>query len=102
MQSDVRKALSRVEPKTGKVKWSIATPGAAKYEASPLAGDGRIYLINFDGQVAIVDAADGEVLRTIPMDEPARGEVVRASIVAAHGQLFIRTTRRLYCVGPRS
>ena len=30
---------------------------------------------------------------------PAGGEMVRASIVAAHGQLFIRTTRRLYCVG---
>lgn len=99
--SDVRRALSRVDPKTGKVKWSIDTPGAAKYEASPLAGDGKIYLINFDGQVAIVDAADGEVLRTISMDEPTRGEVVRASIVAAHGQLFIRTTRHLYCVGPR-
>ena len=100
--SDVRRALSRVEPKTGKVKWTIDTPGAAKYEASPLAADGKIYLINFDGQVAVVDAADGEVLRTIPMDDPARDEVVRASIVAAHGHLFIRTTRRLYCVGPRN
>ena len=29
-------------------------PGRAKYEASPLAADGRIYLINFDGQVAIM------------------------------------------------
>ncbi|MHB1038163.1 MAG: outer membrane protein assembly factor BamB family protein [Pirellulales bacterium] len=97
--SDVRKRLSRVEPRTGKVKWTITTPGSAKYEASPLAADGKIYLINFDGEVAVIDAAKGEVLRTIPMDEPADGEVVRASIVAAGGQLFIRTTRKLYCVG---
>jgi outer membrane protein assembly factor BamB len=64
-----------------------------------LAADGKIYLINHDGQVALIDAADGKLLRTIPMDEPVNGEVVRASISAAHGQLFIRTTRKLYCVG---
>lgn len=97
--SDVRKNLSRVEPKTGKVKWTVPTPGNAKYEASPLAADGKLYTINFDGQVAIFQAADGKLLRTIPMDEPANGEVVRSSIVAAHGQLLIRTTRHLYCVG---
>lgn len=99
--SDVRKSLSRVEPRTGEVKWTVPTPGWAKYEASPLAADGRIYLINFDGQVAVVSAANGEVLNVIPMDQPEHGEVVRASISAAHGQLFIRTTRRLYCVGQR-
>jgi outer membrane protein assembly factor BamB len=97
--SDVRKCLSRVEPRTGTVKWTVPTPGRAKYEASPLAADGKIYLINFDGQVSVLDAADGAVLNVIPMDEPIDGEVVRASISAAHGQLFIRTTRNLYCVG---
>lgn len=99
--SDVRKNLARVEPQTGKVKWTVATPGRAKYEASPLAADGRVYTINFDGQVALFDAASGKVLRTIKMDEPAGGEVVRSSIVASGGQLFIRTTRKLYCVGKR-
>ena len=99
--SDVRRCLSRVEPRTGKVKWTVPTPGHAKYEASPLAADGRIYAINFDGEVAVFNAERGEVLNVIAMDEPARGEVVRSSISAAAGQLFIRTTRRLYCVGKR-
>lgn len=97
--SDLRKHLSRVEPRTGKVKWAIPTPGRAKYEASPLAADGKIYIINHDGEAAVIDAANGNVLKVIPMDQPSGGEVVRASISAAHGQLFIRTTRRLYCVG---
>ena len=97
--SDSRKTLSRVDPRTGKAKWNIRTPGSAKYEASPLAADGKIFLINFDGQVAIVRAADGRQLQLIPMDEPAGGEMVRSSIVASQGQLFIRTTRHLYCVG---
>ena len=97
--SDVQKCLSRVEPRSGKVKWTVPTPGRAKYEASPLAADGKIYLINFDGEVAVMCASGGEVLNVIPMDEPAGPEVVRSSISAAYGQLFIRTTRKLYCVG---
>jgi len=97
--SDVRKSLSRVEPRSGKPKWIVATPGSAKYEASPLAADGKIYLINFSGQVAIFSAASGKLLRVIPMDETTDRDPIRASIAAAHGQLFIRTTHKLYCVG---
>jgi len=96
--SDVRKYLSRVEPRTGKVKWTVSTPGRAKYEASPLAADGKLYIVNFDGLVTVVDPKNGDVINSIPMDEPVDGEKVRSSITAAHGQLFIRTTRKLYCV----
>jgi outer membrane protein assembly factor BamB len=99
--SDVRKNVSRVEPRTGKVKWSVPAPGRAKYEASPLAADGKLYLVNFDGEAAVLSAATGELQRVIPMDEPKNGEVVRSSVIAAHGQLFIRATRQLYCVGQK-
>ena len=97
--SDLRKSLSRVEPKTGKVKWMIRTPGDSKYEASPLAADGKIYIINHSGDAAIIDATNGDVLKVIDMDRASGREVVRASVAAAYGQLYIRTTRKLYCVG---
>jgi outer membrane protein assembly factor BamB len=97
--NDLGKHLSRVEPLTGKIKWTIQTPGNAKYEASPLAADGKIYIINHAGEAAVINAGIGEVINFISMDEPSGREVVRASISAANGQLFIRTTRRLYCVG---
>jgi outer membrane protein assembly factor BamB len=97
--NDLGKHLSRVEPRTGKIKWTIETQGKAKYEASPLAADGKIYIINHAGEAAVIKAANGEVINFISMDEPSGREVVRASISASHGQLFIRTTRRLYCVG---
>ena len=96
--SDVRRPLFRVEPRTGKVKWSIETPGRSKYEASPLAADGKLYLINFDGR-AVLMPPTARSSSQIAMDEPDNGEKFRASIAAAHGQLFIRTTRKLYCVG---
>jgi outer membrane protein assembly factor BamB len=97
--SDVRKFLSRVEPRTGRVKWKASMPGRAKYEASPLAADGKIYTINFDGDVVIFDAGTGAQINRISMDDPKNGELVRSSISVARGQLFIRTTRHLFCVG---
>lgn len=96
--SDVRKSLSRVEPATGKVKWTIQTPGSSKYEASPLAGDGKLYLVNFDGDVVIVGAADGEVLNQIAMGD-AEDAPVRSTVVAAQGHLFVRTNGTLFCIG---
>lgn len=98
--SDVRKGLSRIEPKTGKVKWSIDTPGRKKYEASPTAADGKIYIMNFAGEVSVVDAAKGEILSTIPMGDEG-DDLTRSSIPISQGQLFIRTNKRLYCVGKK-
>ena len=95
--SDSRKCLSRVVAKTGAVKWTMPVKGS--HEASPLVADGKVYTINFDGLVTILRASDGKLIRTIPMDEQVEGDPVRASIIASHGQLFIRTTRKLYCVG---
>ncbi len=97
--SDLRKRLMRVAPKTGKVKWMVETPGKKKYEASPLLGDGKIYAIDHAGEVAIFNAADGTLLRTVAMDKnPRDRERVRASIAVSDGQLFIRTARHLHCV----
>jgi outer membrane protein assembly factor BamB len=100
--NDLRRYLARVEPQTGRVKWMMQPPGRAKYEASPLAADGKIYVINHAGEAAVIDAATGEVRHTVTMDEPGPGEVVRASIAAAQGHLFLRTTRHLYCIGPQN
>ncbi len=96
--NDLRRVLSRVAAATGEVKWTVDTPGGAKYEASPLAADGKVYLVNFQGEVSVIDARTGDLINTIEMDDPQGREVVRSSIAAAHGQLFIRTTRELYCV----
>jgi outer membrane protein assembly factor BamB len=96
--SDVRRALSRIDPQTGAVKWSIDTPGRAKYEASPTGADGKIYLLNFSGEVVVVDAAEGKILHQVEMGEPG-DDRTRSTIAIAHGQLFIRTNHKLFCRG---
>lgn len=98
--SDVQRSISRVHPRTGEIVWTTETPGRDKYEASPTVADGKIYLINFVGEVTVVDAEDGEILLTVPM-EPETGSEhkVRSSVVADSGQLLIRTNTRLWCIG---
>lgn len=98
--SDIKRNLTRVDPKTGAVKWTVETPGRKKYEASPTGADGKIYLINFAGDVTVVDAAKGTILNTIPMGEPG-DDMIRSTITAAHGQLFIRTNKKLFSIAQK-
>jgi outer membrane protein assembly factor BamB len=96
--NDLRTCLSRVEPATGKVKWTVALPRGDKFEASPLAADGKIYLINFAGLVVIVDAEQGTIINQIPMAQRSESPI-RSTIAAAQGNLFVRTNDKLFCVG---
>ncbi|MBM3878472.1 MAG: hypothetical protein FJ387_01965 [Verrucomicrobia bacterium] len=98
--NDLRRALTRLDPRTGAVKWTLETPGRAKYEASPTGADGKIYLMNFSGDVVVVDAAEGQILQQIEMGEPG-DDRTRSTIAIAHGQLFIRTNHKLFCIGKR-
>ncbi|MBP87120.1 MAG: hypothetical protein CMJ64_10450 [Planctomycetaceae bacterium] len=99
--SKSRRFLSRVEPKTGKIKWETELKSRQQLEASPLAADGKIYTFDFDGVATVVDAANGKILNTIPMEDKANLglDFIRSSIIAAQGNLFIRTNTKLYCVG---
>ncbi len=94
-----RKVLSCVEPKTGKVIWSEALDAKVKLEASPTGADGKIYLMSHLGEVFVVKAGDEfELLNTTTLGE-SQSVNIRASIVPAHGNLFIRTDDQVYCIG---
>jgi hypothetical protein len=87
-----------VDAATGKVKWTIETPGSAKYEASPTGADGRIFLLNFRGEAVVVSAADGQIVHQTALGD-AGDDRTRSTIVAAQGRIFIRTNKKLYCFG---
>ena len=96
--NDGRTCLSRVEPATGKAKWTVALPRGDKFEASPLAADGKIYVVNFAGLVVIVDAEQGTIIRRSPWPNVRKVPSGRASPQHT-GNLFVRTNDKLYCVG---
>jgi len=90
--SKSRRTLSRVEPKTGKIKWSTTLESRRELEASPLAADGKIYLLNFDGEAAVVNSEDGKILSVIPMEqkEDLGSELIRSSIIATNANSAMR------------
>lgn len=96
--SKLRRCLSRVERETGEVKWTTPLPSRVPFEASPLLADGKVYMVNFSGLVVIADAEQGTILNEIPMAEES-SDRIRSSVVAAGGNLFLRTNRKLFCIG---
>ncbi len=89
--------LTAFEPKTGEKKWSGELPDRTVIRSSPTVADGKIYIVNEKGTVMVCAAGEEfKVLATIPMGD---AEGTRASVVVSGGQLFLRTTQALYCVG---
>jgi len=94
-----RKVLSCVEPATGKVLWTGNLESKAKIEASPTGADGKIYVMNFRGDVFVLGTDEAfEVLGTAAMGDEGDNNI-RSSIAVSQGDLFIRTVSKLYCIG---
>jgi len=65
------------------------------FYASPVAGDGKVYMASDAGRVVVLEAAGAwTVLSTNDL-----GEDVYATPAIADGKLFVRTASRLYCFG---
>jgi outer membrane protein assembly factor BamB len=90
--------LSRVEAKTGKVLWSTELPARYLYRASPTIADGKVFCMNYRGDVVIADVKTGQLLAEIAMGQED-DQYTPSTIAVAHNQLFIRTQSRLYCIG---
>ena len=88
--------LTTFDAATGAVKKQARLRGAVDhYYASPVAGDGKVYIVSQSGVVVVLDAArDQEVLSTGEMDDE-----VYATPALADGRVFIRTRGALYCFG---
>lgn len=96
--SDVAPALSCVEPKTGKVEWTVALDREYLWRASPTGADDRLWLINHHGDLYVFDPADGKELGRLSLGEE-EDDGICATVAAAHGCLFVRTNSELICIG---
>jgi outer membrane protein assembly factor BamB len=88
--------LTTLDPATGAVKKQARLRGAIDhYYASPVAGDGKVYIVSQSGVAVVLDAArDQEILSTAEL-----GDEVYATPAIAGGRIFIRTRGALYCFG---
>ena len=69
-------------------------PGVHNFYASPVAGGGRVYLVDRDGTTLVLRQGDRlDVLATNRLDDP-----IDASPAIAGRQLFLRSEKFLYCI----
>lgn len=91
--------VSSLDPASGQVLKQGRTPQALEeYYASPVAADGKIFVISASGKVSVLKAgAQWEIMATNDL-----GEEVWATPAIAGGNLYIRTRNALYSFGERA
>jgi hypothetical protein len=90
--------LQTVDPATGRaLKQGRLTHALDDYYSSPVAGDGKVYIISRNGIVSVLTAgADWQVAATGEF-----GEEVFATPAIAGGTIWVRTATALYAFGAR-
>lgn len=96
-----KKKLYCVNPADGAVVWSGDLAGKSVLQASPTAADGKIYVMNFDADVFVIQAGGTEfkLLHQANFKDDGDGTRHRSSIAISQGNLFVRTGTKLYSLG---
>jgi outer membrane protein assembly factor BamB len=86
-----------IDLKTGKPAWDKNIPGNAW--GSIVHADGKLYLTSQKAETLVfaVNPKEYEEIAVNKLD----GATTRASIVPSDGDLFIRTYKHLWCIGPK-
>jgi hypothetical protein len=88
------KSLCCYEAATGKILWKQENTGL--HHASPVTTGGLVYFLNDDGVMNVVKAGPKfELVARNELDEPTY-----ASPAISQGQIFLRSFKNLYCIGP--
>jgi outer membrane protein assembly factor BamB len=83
-------AATGKELKTGRVQGALGG-----YSASPVAAEGRLYVANEEGKVAVLRAGgDWDVVQVNDLDENCY-----ATPALSDGRIYLRTAEALYCFG---
>jgi outer membrane protein assembly factor BamB len=94
---DDRGVMWCLDAKTGQPIWGPQRIKSGTYSSSPVLADGKIYVTNEDGLTTVVKAGPTfEVLAENPLND-----YCLSSPAVSDGQIFIRTTQYLYCIGKR-
>jgi outer membrane protein assembly factor BamB len=82
-----------VDAETGKSVWRERLGGL--FYASPVAGDGKVYLVSETGETFVLKAGREAAV----LSKNDLGERFLASPAVSNGQLFLRSDGSLFCIG---
>jgi hypothetical protein len=91
--------LETLDPVSGEVlKRGRVRDAIEGYSASPVAADGKVYLMSEGGKVSVLKAGpEGDVIAVNDL-----GEEAFATPALSGGRLFVRTHKTLYCFGAKN
>lgn len=92
---DDRGIMQALELKTGEPVWERSRLEPGTYSSSPLLADGKLYIVNEEGIVSVVEASDEFNILAVNRIE---GFTLSSPSVSGD-QLFFRTSEFLYCIG---
>jgi outer membrane protein assembly factor BamB len=93
----VNGVLAAYDVRTGKRIYQERVAGGGSFSASPVAGDGKLYLASEDGDIHVVKAGPAyELLGT-----NVAGQVIMATPAISNGVIFIRGIKEIFAVGRR-
>jgi outer membrane protein assembly factor BamB len=87
--------INCLDPLTGKEIYNAKIGKAASFIGSPVASDGRIYIVGEEGTVYIIQ--DGDVFNQIT--EIPLNDICMTSPAITEGMMFIRTQKYLIAIG---
>ena len=91
--------VASLDPETGKTLKVGRVSGQSGYFSSPVAGDGKIYLLSQKGELSVISAEP----QWRELSQAAFREEAYATPAISDGRIYLRTTRHLYCFGlPRT
>jgi len=85
------------DAKTGAEIWGGQRVRPGTYSASPVVADGKVYVISEDGVTTVFAA--GPEFKILAENDLA--DYTLSSPAVSDGQIFLRTTKHLYCIGKR-
>ena len=86
--------LTSYDMRTGEVSKQARLQGAlGDYYASPVAADGKLYVVSEEGKASVIQA--GAQWQTLKVND--LGDGCRATVAIGDGRLYIRTYETLYC-----
>jgi len=89
--------LTALDPATGReLKVGRVKGALGGYSASPVAADGKVFLVSEEGKIAVLKAGpDWDLLAVNDL-----GEGSFATPALSQGRIYVRTDEALYCFGP--
>jgi outer membrane protein assembly factor BamB len=97
--TDMKGIFTCYDVKDGHEYWKERVGG--NFSGSPIANNGLVYFLDEDGRTVVIKPAESLQIVAENQLTSADDEIFRASPTPCDGQLFIRSTKVLYCIGKK-